>query len=201
MSLKEFADRGGVIILDRPTDLQDAVEMARSLGFPVSRQYTAVGRYPFFLSLGDGRLLTQEEAKDRPNSMGIDDLRGQHDLIKGQIKENVDDETVYVQCTKVDEYRECLKYFRTQTGQSRKEQELVDTAPFFNLQNGFLYPAYCLSRPARIISFKEFNRTFVETKKEETSIDDDLKEIISAANTVTMAVKRVMNKLRDGNVR
>lgn len=198
MSLKEFADRGGVIILDRPTDLQDAVEMARSLGFPVSRQYTAVGRYPFFLSLGDGRLLTQEEAKDRPNSMGIDDLRGQHDLIKGQIKENVDDETVYVQCSKVDEYRECLKYFRAQTGQSMKEQELVDTAPFFNLQNGFLYPSYCLARPARIISFKEFWRTFIETKKEVTPIEEDLEVIVGAIGTIDSTVARIMKKLKDG---
>ena len=77
----------------------------------------------------------------------------------------------------------------------------MDTAPFFYLQNGFLYPSYCLARPARIISFKEFNRTFVETKKEETSIDDDLKEIIGAIGTIGSTVTRIMEKLRDGNVR
>lgn len=180
MTLKELIDADGVVILQQPSDLQDVVMLAGQLGLNPANQYTATGGYPFFFSLKDCKLLTKAEGENLPNMIGLKDFESLARLILKDVKENVDDETVYVQCTTTAQYSSCLDYFNKVTGQSNGQQELTDSFPFFNLQDGHLYPSYCLKRPSRIISYEEFRRTFLVTKEQKRETNrSELNEVLS----------------------
>lgn len=198
MTLKEFIDAEGVVILQQPTDLQEVVILAGKLGLNPSQQYAATGKYPFFFSLKDCKLLTKAEGENRPEMIDVENFRALAECILKEVKENVDDETVYVQCTDTAQYSSCLDYFNKATGQGASQQELTDSFPFFNLQDGHLYPAYCLKRPSRIISYEEFRRTFLVTKEEKEETNrSELNEILSDMFDVIRNLESSFSRLSD----
>lgn len=166
MSLKEFVDQGGVIILREPKDLQNVVLGAKKVGYPVKKQYTCNGPYPFFFSVKDAKVLTSEDVKDRPLNMDVKDFLSMIDVITSTVKAD-EGETVYVQCENQKDFDACLKYFERSTGLRLNICRFLPELPFFNLQNGYPYPAHCLEPGHSIISFDEFREKFLRREKEE----------------------------------
>lgn len=166
MSLKEFVDQGGVIILREPKDLQNVVLGAKKVGYPVKKQYTCNGQYPFFFSVKDAKVLTSEDVKDRPLNMDVKDFLSMIDVITSTVKADEGD-TVYVQCENQKDFDACLKYFERSTGLRLNICRFLPELPFFNLQNGYPYPAHCLEPGHSIISFDEFREKFLRREKEE----------------------------------
>lgn len=163
MSLKEFVDQGGVIILREPKDLQNVVLGAKKVGYPVKKQYTCNGPYPFFFSVKDAKVLTSEDVKDRPLNMDVKDFLSMIDVITSTVKADVGD-TVCVQCESQSDVDTCIDYFQTVTGQKIRNSRFLEEIPFFNLQNGNLYPAHCLKPGYTILSFSEFKEKFISTQ-------------------------------------
>lgn len=163
MSLKEFVDQGGVIILREPKDLQNVVLGAKKVGYPVKKQYTCNGQYPFFFSVKDAKVLTSEDVKDRPLNMDVKDFLSMIDVITSTVKADEGD-TVCVQCENQSDVDACVNYFQTVTGQKIRNSRFLEEIPFFNLQNGNLYPAYCLKPGYTILSFGEFKEKFISTQ-------------------------------------
>lgn len=166
MSLKEFVDQGGVIILREPKDLQNVVLGAKKVGYPVKKQYTCNGQYPFFFSVKDAKVLTSEDVKDRPLNMDVKDFLSMIDVIMSTVKAD-EGGTVYVQCENQKDFDTCLKYFERSTGLRLNICRFSPELPFFNLQNGYPYPAHCLEPGHSIISFDEFREKFLRREKEE----------------------------------
>lgn len=166
MSLKEFVDQGGVIILREPKDLQNVVLGAKKVGYPVKKQYTCNGQYPFFFSVKDAKVLTSEDVKDRPLNMDVKDFLSMVDVITSTVKAD-EGGTVYVQCENQKDFDACLKYFERSTGLRLSICRFSPELPFFNLQNGYPYPAHCLEPGHSIISFDEFREKFLRREKEE----------------------------------
>lgn len=185
MSLKEFVDQGGVIILREPKDLQNVVLGAKKVGYPVKKQYTCNGQYPFFFSVKDAKVLTSEDVKDRPLNMDVKDF-----LSMINVKADVGD-TVCVQCESQSDVDTCIDYFQTVTGQKIRNSRFLEEIPFFNLQNGNLYPAYCLKPGCTILSFGEFKEKFISTQP---GVGSERKE---PTEKFISKIDAVMESLRD----
>ena len=196
MSLKEFVDQGGVIILREPKDLQNVVLGAKKVGYPVKKQYTCNGPYPFFFSVKDAKVLTSEDVKDRPLNMDVKDFLSMIDVITSTVKADVGD-TVCVQCESQSDVDTCIDYFQTVTGQKIRNSRFLEEIPFFNLQNGNLYPAYCLKPGYTILSFGEFKEKFISTQPGVESEGMALTEkFISKFNTVMKSLRDLESFLR-----
>lgn len=190
MSLKEFVDQGGVIILREPKDLQNVVLGAKKVGYPVKKQYTCNGPYPFFFSVKDAKVLTSEDVKDRPLNMDVKDFLSMIDVITSTVKADVGD-TVCVQCESQSDVDTCIDYFQTVTGQKIRNSRFLEEIPFFNLQNGNLYPAYYLKPGYTILSFSEFKERFISTQP---GVGSERKE---PTEKFISKIDAVMKSLRD----
>lgn len=194
MSLKEFVDQGGVIILREPKDLQNVVLGAKKVGYPVKKQYTCNGPYPFFFSVKDAKVLTSEDVKDRPLNMDVKDFLSMIDVITSTVKAD-EGETVYVQCENQKDFDACLKYFERSTGLRLNIYRFLPELPFFNLQNGYLYPAHCLEPGHSIISFDEFREKFLRREKEEKV--KTTARIFELIDLVTKSMKELEAYMKD----
>ena len=190
MSLKEFVDQGGVIILREPKDLQNVVLGAKKVGYPVKKQYTCNGPYPFFFSVKDAKVLTSEDVKDRPLNMDVKDFLSMIDVITSTVKADVGD-TVCVQCENQSDVDTCVNYFQTVTGRKIRNSRFLEEIPFFNLQNGNFYPAYCLKPGYTILSFGEFKEKFISTQPGVRS------ERVVLTEKFISKIDSVMKSLRD----
>ena len=190
MSLKEFVDQGGVIILHEPKDLQNVVLGAKKVGYPVKKQYTCNGQYPFFFSVKDAKVLTSEDVKDRPLNMDVKDFLSMINVITSTVKADVGD-TVCVQCESQSDVDTCIDYFQTVTGQKIRNSRFLEEIPFFNLQNGNFYPAYCLKPGYTILSFGEFKEKFISTQPGVRS------ERMALTEKFISKIDAVMKSLRD----
>ena len=194
MSLKEFVDQGGVIILREPKDLQNVVLGAKKVGYPVKKQYTCNGQYPFFVSVKDAKVLTSEDVKDRPLNMDVKDFLSMIDVITSTVKAD-EGETVYVQCENQKDFDACLKYFERSTGLRLNICRFLPELPFFNLQNGYPYPAHCLEPGHSIISFDEFREKFLRREKEEKV--KTTAQIFELIDLVTKSMKELEAYMKD----
>lgn len=194
MSLKEFVDQGGVIILREPKDLQNVVLGAKKVGYPVKKQYTCNGPYPFFFSVKDAKVLTSEDVKDRPLNMDVKDFLSMIDVITSTVKAD-EGETVYVQCENQKDFDACLKYFERSTGLRLNTCRFLPELPFFNLQNGYPYPAHCLEPGHSIISFDEFREKFLRREKEEKV--KTTARIFELIDLVTKSMKELEAYMKD----
>lgn len=196
MSLKEFVDQGGVIILREPKDLQNVVLGAKKVGYPVKKQYTCNGQYPFFFSVKDAKVLTSEDVKDRPLNMDVKDFLSMINVITSTVKADVGD-TVCVQCESQSDVDACIDYFQTVTGRKIRNSRFLEEIPFFNLQNGNLYPAYCLKPGYTILSFSEFKERFISTQPGVGSEGmEPTEKFISKINAVMKSLRDLESFLR-----
>lgn len=194
MSLKEFVDQGGVIILREPKDLQNVVLGAKKVGYPVKKQYTCNGQYPFFFSVKDAKVLTSEDVKDRPLNMDVKDFLSMIDVITSTVKAD-EGGTVYVQCENQKDFDACLKYFERSTGLRLNICRFLPELPFFNLQNGYPYPTHCLEPGHSIISFDEFREKFLRREKEEKV--KTTARIFELIDLVTKSMKELEAYMKD----
>lgn len=162
MKLKEFVDKGGVVTLNNAGDLQEVVRYAEKVGYPVAKQYTCSGNYPFFFRVQDGVVLTREGVKDNGLIISTREFKSNVEMIVREVKENKG-ETVYVRCTSQEDVNECSLYFKKVTGLNDPRQTYTGAMPYFNLQNGYIYPSYCMEKGSMVISFEDFQRTFQPT--------------------------------------
>jgi hypothetical protein len=159
MKLKEFVDKGGVVTLNSAGELQEVVRYAEKVGYPVAKQYTCSGNYPFFFRVQDGVVLTREGVKDNGLIISTREFTSNVEMILQEVKENKG-ETVYVRCGSQSEMNECSLYFKKVTGLKEPKQAYTGAMPYFNLQNGYIYPSHCLEKGSKVISFEDFQRTF-----------------------------------------
>jgi Cdc6-like AAA superfamily ATPase len=159
MKLKEFVDKGGVVTLNNAGDLQEVVRYAEKVGYPVAKQYTCSGNYPFFFRVQDGVVLTKEGVKDNGLIISTKEFSSNVEMILQEVKENKG-EVVYVKCNSDSEMKFCYDYFTKTTGQKGWSGGYMTPMPYFNLQNGYPYPSYCLEKGSMVISFEDFQRTF-----------------------------------------
>lgn len=162
MKLKEFVDKGGVVTLNNAGDLQEVVRYAGKVGYPVAKQYTCSGNYPFFFRVQDGVVLTREGVKDNGLIISTREFSSNVETILQEVKENKG-EAVYVKCGNEEEMKACSLYFSKVTGSPSPRQAYTGAMPYFNLQNGYIYPSYCLEKESKVISFEDFQRTFQPT--------------------------------------
>lgn len=162
MKLKEFVDKGGVVTLNSAGELQEVVRYAEKVGYPVAKQYTCSGNYPFFFRVQDGVVLTREGVKDNGLIISTGEFKSNVEMILQEVKENKG-ETVYVKCGNEEEMKSCSDYFSKVTGSPSPRQAYTGAMPYFNLQNGYIYPSYCLEKGSKVISFEDFQRTFQPT--------------------------------------
>lgn len=162
MKLKEFVDKGGVVTLNNAGDLQEVVRYAEKVGYPVAKQYTCSGNYPFFFRVQDGVVLTREGVKDNGLIISTREFSSNVEMILQEVKENKG-EAVYVRCGSQSEMNECSLYFKKVTGLNSPEQAYTGAMPYFNLQNGYIYPSYCLEKGSKVISFEEFKSSLMKT--------------------------------------
>jgi hypothetical protein len=162
MKLKEFVDKGGVVTLNNAGDLQEVVRYAEKVGYPVAKQYTCSGNYPFFFRVQDGVVLTREGVKDNGLIISTGEFSSNVEMILQEVKENKG-ETVYVRCKSEEEMKSCSAYFAKVTGSVSPKQAYTGAMPYFNLQNGYIYPFYCLEKGSRVISFEEFKSSLMKT--------------------------------------
>lgn len=162
MKLKEFVDKGGVVTLNNAGDLQEVVRYAEKVGYPVAKQYTCSGNYPFFFRVRDGVVLTKEGVKDNGLIISTGEFSSNVEMVLQEVKENKE-EPVYVKCGNEEEMKACSDYFSKVTGLPSPRQCYTGAMPYFNLQNGYIYPSYCLEKGSMVISFEDFQRTFQRT--------------------------------------
>lgn len=162
MKLKEFVDKGGVVTLNSAGDLQEVVRYAEKVGYPVAKQYTCSGNYPFFFRVRDGVVLTREGVKDNGLIISTREFSSNVEMILQGVKENKG-ETVYVRCGNEEEMKSCSAYFAKVTGLNGPEQAYTGAMPYFNLQNGYIYPSYCLEKGSKVISFGGFKSGLMKT--------------------------------------
>lgn len=162
MKLKEFVDKGGVVTLNSAGELQEVVRYAEKVGYPVAKQYTCSGNYPFFFRVQDGVVLTKEGVKDNGLIISTREFSSNVEMILQEVKENKG-ETVYVRCGSQSEMNECSLYFKKVTGLKEPKQAYTGAMPYFNLQNGYIYPSYCLEKGSKVISFEEFKSSPMKT--------------------------------------
>lgn len=162
MKLKEFVDKGGVVTLNSAGELQEVVRYAEKVGYPVAKQYTCSGNYPFFFRVQDGVVLTREGVKDNGLIISTREFSSNVEMILQEVKENKG-ETVYVKCKSEDEMKSCSAYFDKVTGLKEPKQAYTGAMPYFNLQNGYIYPSYCLEKGSKVISFEEFKSSLMKT--------------------------------------
>ena len=158
MKLKEFVDKGGVVTLNNAGDLQEVVRYSEKVGYPVAKQYTCSGNYPFFFRVQDGVVLTRDGVKDNGLIISIKEFTSNVEMILQEVKENKG-ETVYVKCGNEEEMKACSAYFTKVIGSPSPKQCYTGAMPYFNLQNGYIYPSYCLEREGKVISFADFQHT------------------------------------------
>jgi len=159
MKLKEFVDKGGVVALNNAGELQEVVRYSEKVGYPVAKQYTCSGNYPFFFRVRDGVVLTKEGVKDNGLIISTKEFTSNVEMVLQEVKENKG-ETVYVKCGNEKEMNECSLYFTRITGSPSPKQCYTGAMPYFNLQNGYIYPSYCLEKESKVISFTDFRCTF-----------------------------------------
>lgn len=162
MKLKEFVDKGGVVTLNNAGELQEVVRYSEKVGYPVAKQYTCSGDYPFFFRVQDGMVLTKEGVKDNGLIISTREFKSNVEMILQEVKENKG-ETVYVKCGNEEEMKACSDYFVKMTGSVSPKQTYTGAMPYFNLQNGYIYPPYCLEKGSRVISFEEFKSSLMKT--------------------------------------
>lgn len=162
MKLKEFVDKGGVVTLNSAGELQEVVRYAEKVGYPVAKQYTCSGNYPFFFRVQDGVVLTREGVKGNELIISTGEFKSNVEMILQEVKENKG-ETVYVKCGNEEEMKACSDYFSKVTGSPSPRQAYIGAMPYFNLQNGYIYPSYCMEKGSMVISFEDFQRTFQPT--------------------------------------
>lgn len=162
MGLKEFVDKGGVVTLNNAGDLQEVVRCAEKVGYPVAKQYTCSGNYPFFFRVQDGVVLTREGVKDNGLIISTGEFKSNVEMIVQEVKENKGG-TVYVKCKSEGEMKSCSAYFAKVTGSVSPKQAYTGAMPYFNLQNGYIYPSYCLEKGSKVISFEEFKSSLMKT--------------------------------------
>lgn len=206
MSLKEFIDNDGVVILHTPNDLQEVVEKCKSMSLKVAEHYTLLGKFPFFFWVKEGRVLVQEEVDSMNMERIIEpgDFLKLCDLVQEEIKNNKG-ETVFVVCRSENEYLDCLSYFNKLTGQNSKKQDFgVLGFIYFNLQNGFLYPDYVVPDSGKIISYKNFKQRFLKpTEKKDQTLRDMISQIYKVIETQTkilIDLKEQLRELEEGHV-
>lgn len=162
MKLKEFVDKGGVVTLNNAGDLQEVVRYAEKVGYPVAKQYTCSGNYPFFFRVQDGVVLTREGVKDNGLIISTREFKSNVEMIVQEVKENKG-EMVYVKCGNEEEMKTCSDYFSKVTGSPSPRQAYTGAMPYFNLQNGYIYPSYCMEKGGKVISFEEFKSSLMKT--------------------------------------
>ena len=162
MKLKEFVDKGGVVALNNAGELQEVVRYSEKVGYPVAKQYTCSGNYPFFFRVRDGIVLTRDGVKDNGLIISTKEFTSNVEMVLQEVKENKG-EIVYVKCGNEKEMNECSFYFTRITGSPSPKQCYTGAMPYFNLQNGYIYPSYCLEREGKVISFEDFQRTIQPT--------------------------------------
>lgn len=162
MKLKEFVDKGGVVTLNSAGELQEVVRYAEKVGYPIAKQYTCSGNYPFFFRVQDGVVLTREGVKDNGLIISTREFSSNVEMILQEVKENKG-ETVYVKCGNEEEMKSCSAYFAKVTGSVSPKQAYTGAMPYFNLQNGYIYPSYCLEKGSKVISFEEFKSSLMKT--------------------------------------
>lgn len=162
MKLKEFVDKGGVVALNSAGELQEVVRYAGKVGYPVAKQYTCSGNYPFFFRVQDGVVLTREGVKDNGLIISTGEFSSNVEMILQEVKENKG-ETVYIKCKSEEEMKSCSAYFAKVTGSVSPKQAYTGAMPYFNLQNGYIYPSYCLEKGSKVISFEEFKSSLIKT--------------------------------------
>ena len=162
MKLKEFVDKGGVVALNSAGELQEVVRYAEKVGYPVAKQYTCSGNYPFFFRVQDGVVLTREGVKDNGLIISTREFSSNVEMILQEVKENKG-ETVYIKCKSEEEMKSCSAYFAKVTGSVSPKQAYTGAMPYFNLQNGYIYPSYCLEKGSKVISFEEFKSSLMKT--------------------------------------
>lgn len=160
--MKEFVDKGGVVTLNNAGDLQEVVRYAEKVGYPVAKQYTCSGDYPFFFRVQDGVVLTREGVKCNGLIISTREFKLNVEMILQEVKENKG-ETVYVKCGNEEEMKACSDYFVKMTGSVSPKQTYTGAMPYFNLQNGYIYPSYCLEKGSKVISFEEFKSSLMKT--------------------------------------
>lgn len=162
MKLKEFVDKGGVVTLNSAGELQEVVRYAEKVGYPVAKQYTCSGNYPFFFRVQDGVVLTREGVKKNGLIISTREFSSNVEMIVREVKANKG-ETVYVKCKSEDEMKSCSAYFDKVTGLKEPKQAYTGAMPYFNLQNGYIYPSYCLEKESKVISFEGFKSSLMKT--------------------------------------
>ena len=196
MKLKEFVDKGGVVTLNNAGELQEVVRYAEKVGYPVAKQYTCSGNYPFFFRVQDGVVLTREGVKDNGLIISTREFSSNVEMILQEVKENKG-ETMYVRCEGQGEMNECSLYFKKVTGSNGPKQAYTGAMPYFNLQNGYIYPAYCLEKGSRVMSFEEFKGSFAQTtSSNKKSFSEVLDKIDSIMKGLYELKKMIGNESR-----
>lgn len=194
MKLKEFVDKGGVVTLNNAGDLQEVVRYAEKVGYPVAKQYTCSGNYPFFFRVQDGVVLTKEGVKDNGLIISTGEFSSNVEIVLQEVKGNKG-KTVYVKCENQKDFDACLKYFERSTGLRLNICRFLPELPFFNLQNGYPYPAHCLEPGHSIISFDEFREKFLRREKEEKV--KTTARIFELIDLVTKSMKELEAYMKD----
>ena len=192
MKLKEFVDKGGVVTLNSAGELQEVVRYSEKVGYPVAKQYTCSGNYPFFFRVQDGTVLTKEGVRDNGLIISTREFSSNVEMILQEVKGNKG-ETVYVKCGSAGEMGECSLYFSKVTGLDAPKQAYTGAMPYFNLQNGYVYPAYCLEKGSRVISFEDFQRTCQPTssnKKDLVTVLDKIDSIMKGLHELKKMIEK-----------
>lgn len=194
MELKEFIDKGGVVVVNNEKDLGKVIETSRRLGYRAASQYAWSGDCPFFFRVTDGVLLPKTVAKRNPLVIGVDEFVSNVEMILQKIKEGKG-KVVYVKCDNDSEMKFCYDYFTKITGQKGWSGGYTTLMPYFSLQSGHPYPPYCLEKDDEIITFEEFRRRYIEAPRKGNLIEilDKIDIIMKGLSGLKKMVENDMN--------
>ena len=194
MELKEFIDKGGVVVVNNEKDLGKVIETSRGLGYRAADQYIWISDYPLFFRVMDGVLLPKEETKRNPLVIGVDEFLSNAEMIFQKIKE-CKGKAVYVKCDNEDEMRSCYDHFTRMTRQKGWSGGYTTLMPYFSLQSGHPYPSYCLEKDDEIITFEEFRRRYIEAPRKGNLIEilDKIDIIMKGLSGLKKMVENDMN--------
>lgn len=194
MELKEFVDKGGVVVVNNEKDLRKVIETSRKLGCNVADQYVWSGDYPLFFRVMDGVLLPKEGARRNPLVIGVEEFVSNAGMILQKIKEGKG-KAVYVKCDNDGEMKFCYDYFTKTTGQKGWSGGYTTLMPYFSLQSGHPYPSYCLEKGGRIITFDEFKKGYVDIPGKGNFIQvlDKINTIMKGLHELKKMIENDMN--------
>lgn len=196
MKLKEFVDKGGVVTLNNAGDLQEVVRYAEKVGYPVAKQYTCSGNYPFFFRVQDGVVLTREGVKDNGLIISTREFKSNVEMIVREVKENKG-EAVYVKCGNEEGMKACSDYFSKVTGSPSPRQAYTGAMPYFNLQNVYIYPSYCMEKGLTVISFEDFQRTFQRTFQPTSNGKKNLLMVLDKIDSIMKGLYELKKMIED----